>query len=167
MKDLKIWLDTFDIIDLKGDIKLIMYDKRTHDFMITIKRAGLRINSSFPLQDTKEWLTDLPIVVLEINNHKIIPTWKPNKYGQPADINEFQHIRYTATEINISVHANGTPEEVFNRYNPYNIAGTDETRMLTYTNEYYRYDDYQHHSRNINEKYSKHLDANITSHMFE
>lgn len=168
MNDLKLWIDTTDMVVLTGNIRLVKYDKRTHDFMITMKREGLHVDSTLDIHHTDfKWLNDLPIITLEIDNQIIIPNWKPNRYGQPADINKFQHVSITDETITISVRSNGTAEEIFNRYNPYEVPGNNEKVILNYHDEYRSVDEYQKHFATLHEMYKDNVNTEIFSHMFE
>lgn len=112
---------------IEGDIILSSYDERTQDFELIMKRNGLRVtqpvnNASLNNVDNVDkwgWLKSYPIESIIIGDNIITPTWKPNIFGELADENAFQQVKLLDDTIQLSVHANGTPEEVYNRYNPY------------------------------------------------
>ena len=109
---------------IEGDITLSKYDKRTQDFELIMERNGLCIIE--PTDNIQEngvdewaWLSTYPIESIIIQEQTIIPTWKPNRFGEQADENAFQQVKLMDDKVILSVQANGTPKEVYDRYNPY------------------------------------------------
>lgn len=137
MTTLTLWTDGFDMATIKGHIELTKYNSKTNDFELKLTKSKLKLIDPTSLTFVDQtndwsWLKDIPIAEININNLAITPVWKPNKYGEPSDINEFQTVNFEDDTITISVTANGTEQEVFERYNPYLKRGTNERQNLTY-----------------------------------
>lgn len=142
-----LWHDGFDGVELDGQAKLTMWNKQTNDFELVIQKQNLKIvypdkeiyQQFAPFYGTNNknqwaWLYSFPIESLDIDDSiHISPTWKPSKYGDMADKNEFQVVTITDTTITLAVHANGTEKEVFEKGNPYLSRDTNEPITLTYT----------------------------------
>ena len=134
MKKITLWSTGLDYISFTGDIELSMFDKRTNDFEIrmklnTLQQEGPSFKSEKPLVNV---LQEFPIQSLEYEGYNIIPVWKPNRYGEPADNNEYQSVESDNGYLILSVHANGTAKEVFERNTPYHVYNSDELVTLSY-----------------------------------
>lgn len=148
MKKLTLWTDGFDMATIEGDIKLTKYNKITNDFELKLRKSNIKLIEPSTLvfvneTDQLSWLQDLPITEIEIDGLCIYPVWKPNKYGEPADTNAFQNVSIDDDTIIISVNAGGTEKDVFERYNPYLIRGTNTYHNINYGQRYLTLDDYE------------------------
>lgn len=162
MKKITLWTTGFDSITLVGNIKLQAYDPETNDFTLQCQRSGLycvkptaKEYIQLSRHDKWDWLGTLPIQEIEIDGITITPTWKPNRYGQPADTNEFQIVEISDDVITLKVIAEGTPEEVFNRYNPYDVVGSNKKKQLKYHQQYLTHDEYLARQKAIKDKLNK------------
>ncbi|WP_203641145.1 hypothetical protein [Levilactobacillus andaensis] len=126
MAKLTLWDNGITGLTFTGEIALSAFDPRTQDFTLQIKRHGLHLPMNFKPTD----LPEFSIARLDLNGQTIIPTWRPNRYGQPADDNAFQMVTITHDLIIIQVDAKGTPEEVFDRYNPYEVVGQPGQKQI-------------------------------------
>ncbi|MFC6165685.1 hypothetical protein ACFP3T_13530 [Lactiplantibacillus dongliensis] len=128
MAKLTLWDNGVTGLTFTGAITLTAFDPHTQDFTLQLQRHGLQ--SQLP---AKFKLTDLPtfsIARLDLDGQTILPTWRPNRYGQPADDNAFQTVTLTHDLIIIQVDAKGTPESVFDRYTPYEVVGQSGRKQL-------------------------------------
>lgn len=127
-----------DIAFLEGELTLVSFNEVTQDFQLKIQKKGLHFLKEpyflSPEEDGRnwDWLLDFSLQSLKVGEQVIYPTWKPNRYGEVADENAFQKVTFSETEILIEVAALGTPEEVFNRYNPYEVLGSTEKRFRNF-----------------------------------
>lgn len=142
MAKLILWDDGVNGIELEGDINLVTHDRRVDDFKLQFDpRNTTVVHSSINPGNDWMWLNDFAIEALRYNNLLIVPVWKPNRYGQRADTNAFQHVVISPTSIEISVVANGDAKEVFDRYNPYEVPGKATKQILPYEPESHNIDD--------------------------
>lgn len=140
MTKVEIWTDGLAGAIFHGEIALLFHDLKTNDFILSMKKKGLQVETIecfFPeenmdFQEDFSWLKEFPIQFIKIFDKEIWPVWKPNRYGEPADFNAFQNVEITNEEVIISVLAKGTEEEVFKRYNPYEVYGSTEKKFLNY-----------------------------------
>lgn len=169
MTKLTLWTDGFDMATIEGDIELTKYNKITNDFELILRKSNIKLIDPTTLvfineKEDLSWLQDLPIKEIEIDGLCITPVWKPNKYGEPADTNAFQNVSIDGDTIIISVNAEGTEKEVFERYNPYLIRGTNTYHNIDYSQRYLTLDDYEtrQESDNIEE-----IHEDIITNLFE
>lgn len=169
MTTLTLWTDGFDMATIEGDIELTKYNEITNDFKLKLRKSSIKLIEPTTLifvEDTNDWswLKDLPITEIEINGKYITPVWKPNKYGEPADTNEFQKVTIDTDTISISVSAEGTEEEVFKRYNPYLIRGTNKYHNIDYHHAYLTQDEYE--TRQLADAFEE-ISEDVISNLFE
>lgn len=169
MTMLTLWTDGFDMATIEGDIELTKYNEITNDFELKLRKSSIKLIDPTTLIFVEEttdwsWLKDLPITEIEINGNSITPVWKPNKYGEPADTNEFQEVNVDTDIISISVSANGTEKEVFERYNPYLIRGTNKHHNIEYNHRYLTQDEYD--TRQATDTF-KEISEEVISNLFE
>ena len=172
MTKLTLWTDGFDMATIEGDIELIECDQSNNNYTLKLKLKDLRIIQPTTLIFTNKtddwlWLKDLPISEIEIDGQKIKPLWKPNKYGEPADSNVFQTMSINNGAITLFMHANGTEEDVFNRYNPYLKRGTNEHITLEYVKQNLTMQEYIQQSDNSRIPLKTKLTDEILLNLFE
>ncbi|MFC6289559.1 hypothetical protein [Levilactobacillus angrenensis] len=129
MNKCRLWDDGDTALTITGQLALTAVDPRTQDFTLQMQRHGLTSRDPLHQLSTTELikqLTDFPLTMIEIGPYTLYPTWKPNRYGQPADTNAFQSVTVTNDLIILQINAQGTPQEVFERNNPYEVIGQTE-----------------------------------------
>lgn len=171
MTMLTLWTDGFDMATIEGDIELTKYNNITNDFKLKLRKSSIKLIDPTTLifveaAETTDWswLKDLPITEIEINGKSITPVWKPNKYGEPADTNDFQKVTIDNDTISISVSAEGTEEEVFKRYSPYLIRGTNKYHDIDYNHKYLTQDEYE--ARQVADTFEE-VSEDVISNLFE
>ncbi len=125
--------------DVKGEVERAFYNEKTQDFTLLIPTKGLKVTIDGEKLNSLLELQGLPIVRVVLPHLTITPTWKPNRYGQLADENAFQQVTVEKNQVVITVAAQGTPEEVFERYNPYEVYGQKERVYLDYNEAFFAY----------------------------